>query len=129
MFDDSSSTADELSSLQQQMDSFLVKPTASIAGSAAVALSGQLADLLSGAAAQDSQGQLRKVDGALSQNFAAWLHQIALMPTKGGQQTAADRQVWLAAAIAQWRILQAASSPAAARLLMGTGALPEQYLR
>jgi hypothetical protein len=65
----------------------------------------------------------------MSQNFAAWLQQIALLRTKGGQQTAADRQVWLAAAVAQWRILEAASSPAAARMLMGRGALPEQYLR
>jgi hypothetical protein len=124
-----SSTTAELSSLQQQIDSFLVKPAASAKGSATVDLTEQLAGLFSSAAAQDSQGQLRQVDMALSDTFAAWLWQISLMCEKGAEQTAADRQVWLAAAIAQWRIWQEASSPAAAQALMGPVALPEQYLR
>jgi hypothetical protein len=89
----------------------------------------ELAGLFSSAAAEDSRGQLQQVDAALSQNFAAWLQQIELLGTKGANQTAAERQVWLAAALAQWRILQEASSPSAAQPLMGPGAVPEQFVR
>jgi hypothetical protein len=123
------STTAELSSLQQQVDSFLLKPAASAKGSVVSEPTEQLAELFSSAPAQDSQGQLRDVDAALSQNFAAWLQQIAVLRVKGADQTAADRQVWLAAAIAQWRILQEASSPAAAQALMGIAPVPEPYLR
>jgi hypothetical protein len=125
-----SSTTAELSSLQQQIDSFLVAPAASAKGSAAASDPiAQLTGLFSNAAAQDSQGQLREVDAALSQNFAAWLRQISQLGPRGGSEAAGQGQVWLAAAVAQWCIWQEASSPTAAGMLMGPGALPEQCIR
>jgi hypothetical protein len=131
---DSSSRADscsrpQLEVLLQQIDSFLISPPNQQSfGSAPDEL---LVNLLSSAAAEGADQQLHPVDAALCEAFSAWLK--LTWRTRGSATTskrhAQERRAWLAAAALQWRILQDASSPSMARLLMGAGAVPDEYFR
>jgi hypothetical protein len=131
---DSGSLGTQNQTLQQQIDSFLTShwdagqppkdSTVPAPGSQ------RLASLLSRAAAADAEQQERAVDPALSSGFLtgqqhAWRNKQSGKPLA----CAAERQLWFAAAVAQWRILEGASNANAAQLLLGAGAVPQEYLR
>jgi hypothetical protein len=132
MFSGSAGTADsrvsQLDDLQQQIDSFLVRPAASAKLSPRGAAVEQLTALLCTAAAEGPTGQLQPVDTALSDSLGAWMRALASMKTVAASHAPPRELIWLPAAVAQWRIMQQASDSSVERLLIGEGAVPKQYL-
>uniref|UniRef100_A0A383WJ12 Uncharacterized protein n=1 Tax=Tetradesmus obliquus TaxID=3088 RepID=A0A383WJ12_TETOB len=121
----SSSSSSTLAVMQQQFDDLLHS------GSTVETVQ-QLQQLLASAGIQPGSGQqLQTVDPALANALRLWMCQMRETRSglRAGVLKTGGTTPWLPVALAQLQVLQSASSPEAARLLMGDNAVPEQYLR
>ncbi|WIA41206.1 hypothetical protein OEZ86_004821 [Tetradesmus obliquus] len=121
----SSSSSSTLAGMQQQLDKILMCAT-SRDGTAQ-----QLQKLFASAGVQAGSGQqLQPVDPALADALQMWWGQLSewRITSSTNMLPVGGTTPWLPVALAHLHVLRSASSPAAARLLMGENAVPQQYL-